>query len=229
MALCWRNSDDHFFFFCERVAICFFAKMWHGCWRDGPDPLPAKGPAILIANHPTQADPAFLIATCKRPPRFLQAREYYRVFLLRYLFDLLGSVPVARNGQDVSAVRLALQRLQAGLVLGIFPEGDLTEANRNRKRQAKSGAALLALRAHVPVFPAHIEGGPQGRPLLLAWLWPSSGVRVIYGEAIDLSGYSGRPITRQLLREVTDLFMQSIAELRPTSHKEAPLRRPTAA
>jgi len=228
MALCSRNSNQSLLLSFERVDMSFFAKVGHDCSREGPDPLPATGPAILIANHPSQADPAFLIATCKRPPRFMQAREYYQVCVLRYLFALFGCVPVARGGRDVSAIRLAFQRLQEGLILGIFPEGDVTEVEQHRKREGKSGAALLALRARVPVFPAYIAGCPQGRSVLQAWLWPSSGVRVIYGDAIDLSAYYGRPLTRRMLREVTALLMQRIDELRPASRHEALLHPPTA-
>jgi 1-acyl-sn-glycerol-3-phosphate acyltransferase len=182
--------------------------------------LPATGPAILIENHPSQADPAFLIATCKRPPCFLHAREYYDVPLLRRLFERVGSIPVTRGSHDISAIRLALRHLQEGSILGIFPKGDLTAARQDRNEKAKTGAALLALRSRAPVFPAYIAGGPQGRPLLQAWLWPSPGVRLTYGAPIDLPAYYGWPLTRQVLREVTALFMQRIDQLRPTSGKQ---------
>jgi 1-acyl-sn-glycerol-3-phosphate acyltransferase len=227
MVLRWRHSELDWFDFFEREAIRFFAQVWHRCSRDGPDPLPATGPAILIANHPSQADPAFLIAICKRPPQFLQAQEYYQVFGLRCLFARLGYIPVARDGHDVSAVRLALRRLREGSILGIFLEGDLTAACKRRNEEATAGAALLALRARVPVFPAYIAGGPQGRSLLQAWLWPSPGVRVIYGDPIDLSGYLGRPLTHQMLHEVTALLMQRIEKLQPASRKEA-VRQPAS-
>src|SRR5207244_3606869 len=142
----WRRSDLKGFDLFERQAIRLFARLWHRCTSGGPDRLPVTGPAILVANHPTQADPAFLIATCKRPPCFLQAKEYYDVFLLRQLFDWVGCIPVERDGREVSAVRLALRRLREGSVLGRFLEGDLTSVCQARKDQAKGGAALLALR-----------------------------------------------------------------------------------
>src|SRR5947199_3331137 len=67
------------------------------------------------------------------------------------------------------------------------------------------------------VFPAYIAGGPQGRPLLQAWLWPSRGVRVIYGQPVDLSVYRHRRLTRQVIQEVTALLMQRIGALRPAA------------
>jgi 1-acyl-sn-glycerol-3-phosphate acyltransferase len=218
----WRHSDLKWFDFLEREAIRLFARLWHRCTSAGPDPLPVAGPAILVANHPTQADPAFLIASCKRPPRFLQAREYYRVFLLRHLFDWVGCIPVDRGGREVTGIRLALRRLREGMILGIFPDGDLSAVRENRHGEVKGGAALLALRAKAPVFPAYIAGGPQGRPLLQAWLWPSRGVKVIYGPPVDLSAYRDRRLNRQVIQEVTALLMERIKELRPVPSKTRP-------
>jgi 1-acyl-sn-glycerol-3-phosphate acyltransferase len=79
--------------------------------------------------------------------------------------------------------------------------------------RGKPGAALLALRSKAPVYPARITGGPSSRHWVGAWLWPSRGVRVAFGPAVDLSPYYGRRITRQLLRGVTDLLMEKIEAL----------------
>jgi 1-acyl-sn-glycerol-3-phosphate acyltransferase len=51
----------------------------------GAGPWPATGPAIVIANHPNHPDLPFLIASCRRPLGFLQAREQFHIFLLRHL------------------------------------------------------------------------------------------------------------------------------------------------
>jgi 1-acyl-sn-glycerol-3-phosphate acyltransferase len=217
----WRQSDLKWFDFLEREAIRLFARLWHRCSSNGPDPLPLVGPAILVANHPTQADPAFLIATCKRPPCFLQAREYYHVPLLQHLFDWVGCIPVDRDGRDLTGVRRALQRLREGAIVGIFLEGDLASVCRARNAKAKGGAALLALRGNVPVFPAYIARGPRGRSLLQAWLWPSRGVKVIFGQPVDLSCYRQRRLTRQVIAEATTLLMERIEDLRPIPSKIA--------
>src|SRR5206468_10604659 len=77
----------------------------------------------------------------------------------------------------------------------------------------KTGAAFLALKSRAPVYPAHIDGGPRSRRLLRDWLWPSRGARVVFGPPIDLSAYYGRPVTHQLLREVTAVIMRRLGEL----------------
>jgi 1-acyl-sn-glycerol-3-phosphate acyltransferase len=222
----WRRSGQSLVHFVGLGLVRMYARVWHGLTWNGPAPLPAKGPAILIANHTCSADPAFLQAGCRRPLSFLIAREYYRDLpWARRLFDYLGAVPVGRNGRDVAAVRQGLLRLSEGRVLCIFPEGGLHAAGRGRMRRGKGGAALLALRSRAPVYPAFISRGPGHRNVPRAWLLPSR-TSIIYGPAVDLSAYYDRPIDRRLVEEVTALLMQRIAELGPPRTNR---RRPASA
>jgi 1-acyl-sn-glycerol-3-phosphate acyltransferase len=176
---------------------------------------------VVIANHPSHADPAFLLASSPRPLLFLQARECYEVFLLRWLFRWVGCIPVARDGRDIAGLRLALRHLRQGAVVCLFPEGDVHPAGSQGITQFKGGAALLALRTGAPVIPAWIEGGPTTRHMLAAWLLPSRGVHVVFGPPVDLSAYRGRPITRQRLRQVTALLSERLNDLRPGIGKPA--------
>ncbi len=190
-----------------------FTRLWHRCSTSGPNTLPPTGPAILIANHSSHADPGFLIGTSPRKLHFLQAKECYEVFLLRWIFQKAGCIPIARDGRDVTGLRLALRRLAEGAVVCIFPEGEVCLAGWGRLAPGKPGVALLALHSRAPVIPALITGGPHTKIMARAWLWPSKGVRVIYGPPVDLSAYYGCRIDRKLLDEVTALLMQRIADL----------------
>ena len=75
----WRRSGESGFDFLEKRLMRLFVRFWHRWSSDGSAPLPASGPAILIANHPSHADPAFLLAGCDRLLGFLQARECFPV------------------------------------------------------------------------------------------------------------------------------------------------------
>src|SRR5579871_351775 len=193
-------------------ALRWFMRRWHGCTRIGTDPLPATGPAIVIADHRNHADPGFLIACCRRRLCFLQAREQFEVFLLWRLFRWAGCIPVARDGHDVAAVRQALRRLQKGDVVAIFPGGDIYPERDGVPVQAKAGAALLALRSRAPVFPARIRGARRGGTILGDWFRPSPHVQVAFGPAIDLTQFYGRPITRPLLQQVTASLAKGMEE-----------------
>jgi len=211
----WRRSGQSLVDFLGLGLVYAYARLWHGCSSNDSAPLPAKGAALLIANHTCSADPAFLQSASPRPVSFLIAREYYTDLpRLRGLFQYIGCVPVLRDGRDVTAVRLALGRLRDGRIVCIFPEGGLSGAGRRRLRQGKSGAALLALRSRAPVIPVFIAGGPRHNDILPAWLLPSR-VRLVFGPAVNLSPYFSRAINRKLLEEVTAFLMSRIAALDP--------------
>ena len=215
----WRRSSQPWFDFVAQRLMYGFTRIWHRCAATGPNTLPRTGAALLICNHSSHADPGFLAGTSPRKLNFLQAKECYEVFLLRWFFQRAGCIPIARDGRDVAGLRLALRRLAEGAVVCIFPEGEICPAGWGCLAPGKPGVALLALRSRAPVIPALISGGPRTKVMPRAWLCPSCGVRVTYGPPVDLSAYYGRRINRKLLDEVTAVLMQHIADLgnrRPT-------------
>jgi 1-acyl-sn-glycerol-3-phosphate acyltransferase len=106
----------------------------------------------------------------------------------------------------------------------LFPEGSLSGAGRGRMRTAKRGAAYLALKSGVPIYPAFIFGGPQHTHVASAWLLPSR-AGIVLGKPIDLSGYRRCRITRPLLEEVGALLVRHIVALDPHA-KKPPHPRP---
>jgi 1-acyl-sn-glycerol-3-phosphate acyltransferase len=210
-----RRSGLPLDYFLVLNLVRLYARLWHGMRMKRLAPLPIKGGAIVVSNHTCSSDPSFILAGCPRPVAFLYAKEYSDdVPCLRPAFEATGGVPVRRDGRDVAAARLALRRLRAGHVLGVFPEGGLSGAGRGRIHRCRCGVAFLALRSQAPVFPAFIDGGPQTSDVTRAWLYPSR-VRVTFGPALDLSAYYGRRINRPLLEEVTAYVMSRVAVLDP--------------
>jgi 1-acyl-sn-glycerol-3-phosphate acyltransferase len=148
------------------------------------------------------------------PMGFLVAEEYYRIPWLTWLFNAMRCVPVKRDGRDMAAARQTLRQLSAPWVLCIFPDGGLSNAGRGRPRRGKAGIALVALRSEAPLYPVLIQGGPQTRQVLSAWLHPSrKQARITVGPPIDLSAYRGRRIDRRLIEEVMTLIVQRLCDL----------------
>lgn len=202
---CWRSSGLRLPEWVGRSATHAYARLWHRCTIHGIHRVPRSGPVILVANHTCSADPAFLLASSPRPISFLLAEEYIRLPVIAGIFRFLRCVPVRRNGRDVAAVRCALRRLSAGGLLGIFPEGGLSNAGRGQPRRFKAGAVLLALRSGAPVVPVLILGGPQTRHVLDAWLCPSrQRTRVIFGAPFALSAAGGRQHLERTMRQVME-------------------------
>lgn len=188
-------------------------------WRSNRRcPFPQTGGALIIANHRSPIDPMMVWTnshlTGPKPKfrviSFLMAREYYDNRSLNWMFRALQSIPVERGGNDTGPVREALRRLKQGQLVGVFPEGRINLGDG--LLDASPGIAWLALKANVPVFPVFIHGAPQGDRMVEPFL-KLARVRVTYGDAIDLSAYQGRRTSQELLKQVTDLLMQRLAEL----------------
>ncbi len=125
-----------------------------------PIPLPESGPALVVANHVSGLDPFLLIAACRRPLRFLIAREQYERPLLNLMFRAAGCIPVDRTARPERAFREALRALAAGEVVALFPHGTI-HLDSAPPRPLKKGVARLAQLADCPVFPVHL-GGVRG-------------------------------------------------------------------
>ncbi|MCW9025567.1 MAG: 1-acyl-sn-glycerol-3-phosphate acyltransferase [Gammaproteobacteria bacterium] len=127
-----------------------------------PIDLPEHGPALLASNHISGLDPFLILGACKRPVRFMIAREEYERFGLKWLFRAVGCIPVDRSGKPDVAFREALVALRGGEVIGLFPEGAIHTSNEPPKR-LKRGVVFLAELAGVAVYPVTVSGvGAEG-------------------------------------------------------------------
>ena len=144
---CANFADGH---------IRWFCKVFHGL-PDTIIPLPESGPAIIVANHISGLDPFILIAACRRPLRFLIAREQYERFGLRWLFKAAGCIPVDREGRPDRALRAAYEALDSGEVVALFPHGGIHWPIKKDAR-IKGGAIKMAIRSTAPVYPVLISG-----------------------------------------------------------------------
>jgi 1-acyl-sn-glycerol-3-phosphate acyltransferase len=163
-----------------------YAAIWHGLRADRYAPLPASGPAILIANHTCGIDHMLLQAASRRLLGFMVAREYFESPWLNWICVYIGCIPVNRDGRDLAAIRAALRALGQGRVLPIFPEGTIVPASGYELGPMRPGTAYIAVRARVPVVPAYILGTPRTNEILESLATPSR-ARIVFGAPIDLS------------------------------------------
>jgi 1-acyl-sn-glycerol-3-phosphate acyltransferase len=126
----------------------------------GHENIPAEGPVVLVCNHISYIDALILGGTIKRPVRFVM---YYKIFelpFLKFLFRTAKAIPIASAKEDEALLEDAFAKidaeLEAGNVVGIFPEGALT---RDGEIQPfKGGIERIIDRRPVPVVPVAISG-----------------------------------------------------------------------
>jgi len=168
-------------------------------WRlqvEGAENLPAYGPAIVVANHDSLADPFVLGAALGRPLRFLSKQELWSNRLVGRMMDALGGIPVARARGAVGAVAAAARALDAGDVVAIFPQGTtLGPPDRPWQR----GAARLASTTGAPLVPVALVGTREALAPGSRFPRLRARVRVVVGKPIVVERSAPTiPATREL-------------------------------
>ena len=183
----------------------------------GAENIPATGAAIVASNHLSVVDSVFLPFMLERPLSFAAKSEYFTGTRLRdravgaYLratnqlsVDRAG----ARAAQDM--LEAALERLKAGDLFGIYPEG--TRSPDGRLYRGRTGVGWLALNSGAPVVPVAMMGTelvlPPGHRV------PRPGqVKIKIGKALDLAAFHDQPHGARQRRAVTDEVMRAIQAL----------------
>ncbi len=193
------------------------------CSPAGLARIPAKGPAIIVANHPMGlADGAILGALLEsiRPDiRFLANSLLMRVPQLRnYVIpvDPFGGPAATRFNR--AGLRRSIEWLQSGGLLIVFPAGEVASMRlpgRIEEPEWNQNVVRLIQRMNAPTVPVYIHGGNSPvfhaagllSPMLRTMMLPSellnkSGqrIRVSVGSAIA----PGRLARLKDLRAATD-------------------------
>jgi 1-acyl-sn-glycerol-3-phosphate acyltransferase len=187
--------------------VCF-ARIYHRVNVLAPQRLPKHGPAILICNHISGLDPMLIQSVCPRLIVWMMAREYYEIGALRWVFKTVEAIPVDRGGRDLAATRAALRALEAGRILGVFPEGKIETSRQLLPFQ--TGVAMMAVKANVPVYPAYLDGTQRGKEMVHAFLYPNV-ANVAFGPPLEVGEAT---TSKEVLESVTGRFTDAISRLK---------------
>jgi hypothetical protein len=127
---------------------------------EGLDHIPDDGPCVLVCNHVSYVDAMVIAACVRRPIRFVMDHQIYRIPVLSFIFRGMRAIPIASAKVDPTlkdrAIREAQAALAAGEVVGIFPEGRLTETGEINRFRAGVQQIIDAVPA--PVVPMALRG-----------------------------------------------------------------------
>ncbi|RTE10481.1 lysophospholipid acyltransferase family protein [Paenibacillus whitsoniae] len=163
----------------------------------GVENVPAQGAVVLCGNHTSLLDPPILGTPLRRMVHFMAKAELFDIPLFGTLITKVGAFPVKRGGVSRESIRLAVQLLKDGNMLGVFPEGSRSNAGG----MGKKGAASLALKAGAAVVPVAIIGNYS----------IFRRMTIVYGKPLDLSAYAGA--SSEDLEQATDVIMKEIRRL----------------
>ena len=140
----------------ERILYFFalgMARLIYRVTAIGREQLPSGG-FLLLPNHITWVDAILLQLACPRPIRFIVDDTYYRNRLLHPVLRLAGCIPItSRRAKD--AIRAAAERMRAGEIVCLFPEGQLSRSGTLLR--LRRGYEIIARQAEAPVVPVWLD------------------------------------------------------------------------
>ena len=142
----------------------------------GAHKVPLEGAAIFCGNHLGNLDPFIKILASQRPIHFMAKEGHFESQPTRFVMISTGQIETFREHGGRDALARAVDVIESGRCLGVFPEG-----TRSRRKDmpllqpAKTGFARLAAKfPNVPVVPVTMSIGarefmPPGSKIPKPW------------------------------------------------------------
>ncbi len=204
-------------------------------WRvrvEGLEHVPARGPAVVAANHQSFCDSLFLPLVVPRKVTYLAKAEYFDKARTAWFFRAVGQIPIRRGGGRESdrALETAKGELAAGRLIALYPEG--TRSVDQWVHRGRTGVARLSRECGVAVVPVGISGTADVQPVGARMLRPGRTVTVRFGPPLRMepAADAADPMSdhdHRRCRTFTDQLMQEIARLshQPYVDEYVPPRR----
>ncbi len=198
------------------AALWFFTQGFCIAWfrfrvRRRPSPFPS-GALVVAANHVSYLDPLMLGLAVRRRITFLVTSSVFDAPGYRFVMRLFGCIRVQDGATNVEAMRLALAALRRGRVVGIFPEGGISDDGRLREGQL--GVASLLLQGGAPVLTAALVGTFDALPRGGGFPKPRA-VEVRFSRVVTPAAAAPGVLPRDARRLLRDEVMTAIAEQLP--------------
>ena len=161
--------------------------------------LPAQGGGVLVSNHQSFLDPLLIGLPLSRPISFMARDSLFRIPLLGPFLRYTYVIPISRRSASSTSFRAAIENIENGNLVGIFPEG--TRSEDGEVQRFKPGFLALLKRTDAAIYPIGIAGAYQALPRGAWFLYPRP-VRVVYGEPIPaatVKDYCARGAEKDLL------------------------------
>ncbi len=119
---------------------------------EGAENIPRRGGCIAACNHTLGPDYVILGYASTRQIYYMAKAEIFNFHpWLSALVRGAGAFPVRRGERDSDAIEQAVKMIQAGYVVGMFPEG--TRSRTGALQRGRTGVARIALQANALVVP----------------------------------------------------------------------------
>jgi 1-acyl-sn-glycerol-3-phosphate acyltransferase len=173
---------------------------WEAIGRERLDP---RQTYIFMSNHTSNIDPPVFVPLIGRRVFVLVKKELFRIPIFGYAMRRARFIEVDRSNRDaaVESVRRAIEVLQSGLSMMVYPEG--TRSRDGRLLPFKKGPFHLAMDSGIPVVPVTIVGAHEVWPKGKLQVNPGM-IKVIFHPALDPRTCATREALMEAVRTTID-------------------------
>ncbi len=162
--------------------------------KDRLDAAVAQGGCLVVGNHASYADPAFLwIASRPRHwLRFMAREDLFKNVngLAGQVISRVGAFPVKRESADRTALKRASAMLKRGETVAIFPEGTRRGCG-SATPELHGGAAFIARMGKALMLPAAVRNADKIKNKKERMHFPQ--IVVVYGNPVKLEDFDFLP------------------------------------
>ncbi|PIP67796.1 MAG: 1-acyl-sn-glycerol-3-phosphate acyltransferase [Candidatus Omnitrophica bacterium CG22_combo_CG10-13_8_21_14_all_43_16] len=185
-------------YFISRNILKLFFKIFFRLKIVGSANCPKTGPLIIAPNHTSFLDPLIAGFAVPRPLNFMARRSLFKNKFFGNIIKSVNAFPLKREGADVGAMRLAIDKLCQGKAVLIFPEG--TRSKDGNLGEPRAGIGFLAASSGANILPCYIKGPREALPK-----------GAIFPRFKKITVYVGKPLKMDKNKSEKEYYMQ-IAE-----------------
>ncbi len=172
-----------------------FFMLIHGTKYIGLENIPKSGAVILAGNHTGNTDALLMLGGPKRIVHMMAKKELFNTKIKNAFFRSMGCISVNRSIHDEKAKSEAINILNKGGLLGIFPEGTVNKTD-DIILPFKYGAVSFAKKTGAYIVPFSITG---------SYNIFKRNIRLIYGKPYKVTG-NLEVENEKLMKKVKDLI-----------------------
>jgi 1-acyl-sn-glycerol-3-phosphate acyltransferase len=195
------NGEDAFYWTCH-PAIRAFSNVYFKLSVKGDENVPMKGPLVFCSNHSSFLDPIVVSSaiTFHQLHWIGKFEHFVDDPIVKSIFSMWSAIPLHRGQSDQAAMQKAIDHLNAGHCIGIFPEG--TRSLDGNIGKLHNGAAKLAVTTGATIIPIGMIG--MIKALKKGEMLPKSvPVSIEFGKPIYTQELKGQQEDWELVKSIT--------------------------
>lgn len=187
-----------------RGALAAVFKVYFRVEVVGRDHFPRQGGVIVSASHRSNLDTPIISAITTRRLRYMGKESLWTSKFGGWFLTSLGGFPVTRGTADREALRAAMQVVERGEPLVMFPEGTRRSGPTIEPENMHDGPAYVACRTGAPILPVGMAGTEAAMPKGSKAVRPVKVVIVLRPPIHPPPHEPGARVPRRVIRELSE-------------------------